>query len=79
MAKPLSQRVHRVLSVLNVLGATDHEQLPRRPGVMTKFFSRRTCCSRRPGLRIRVFVSPEETLQTFYELSSAMASVVCEV
>ena len=37
VAKPLSQRAHRVLRVLNVLGATDHEQLPRRPGVMTKF------------------------------------------
>ena len=37
VAKPLSQRVHRVLSVLNLVGATDHEQLPRRPGVMTKF------------------------------------------
>ena len=29
--------MHRVLRVLNVLAATDHEKLPHRLGVMTKF------------------------------------------
>ena len=49
VAKPLSQRVHRVLSVLNVLGATEHEQLPRRPARFEIFV-----CTSGIGQRIRM-------------------------
>jgi len=37
VAKPLSQRAHRILNVLNLLGVTDHEQLPRHSFARTKF------------------------------------------
>jgi carbamoyltransferase len=37
VAKPLSRRVDHVLRWLTLVGATDHERLPRRDGKMTKF------------------------------------------
>src|ERR1700751_1032754 len=37
VAKPLTRRVENLLNWLTLVGATDHERLPRRPAGMTKF------------------------------------------
>jgi carbamoyltransferase len=37
VAKPLTRRVENILHWLTLVGVTDHERLPQRPGGMTKF------------------------------------------
>jgi carbamoyltransferase len=36
VAKPWSQRIHRFFRMMNLLGVTDHEQIPRRSQEMTR-------------------------------------------
>jgi carbamoyltransferase len=37
VAKPLTRRIENLLHWLTLVGVTDHERLPQRPGAMTKF------------------------------------------